>query len=115
MEQTRQDVHVGAVERYLRRGEVQPHQAEHLRRVVAEASRTGEPIELHVHLPAEPQQVQAVKERRDIDWTFIAVIGIPALLVLVLASFIFVGCMSQPPPPPAPNVTTNPSCSSWCW
>ena|SRR6476661_8530973 len=116
MEQVRQSVHTN-VERYTHRGELQPHQVEHLRRVIAEASRTAEqPIELHVHLPVDPVQAQAPpKQHRDIDWVSIAYIGSVALVLILAMLFIFVGCMSQPPPTPPPVVhKSTPSCLFLC-
>lgn len=110
MERTGRDV-----ARYLDAQVVSP-QAEQVRHLIAEASRVNgnQPVVINLQLPAE--QAKPVRERRDIDWVAIAFIAIPAFVVLVLALFVFVGCMSQSPPPPPPVVHKSmPSCVAACW
>ena len=105
----------GDVVHYFQEARVAPYQVEQIHRLIADASRVNgnQPVVINLQLPAE--QVKSVREHRQIDWVSIAYIGFVALVIILAMTFIFVGCMSQPPPTPPPVVhKSTPSCLFLC-
>lgn len=80
---------------------------EELRRLVG-ALDANQPIVINVQLPSETGTADTGNnsDRRGIDWTAVIIFGLPTLLVLVISSFIFVGCMTYTPPP-QPNIVKH--------
>jgi hypothetical protein len=100
---------IGEVTHYISPSVLVRH-TEQIRRIVDQvgALDANQPIVINVQLPSETSTAVAGhdSDRRSIDWTAVIIFGLPTLLVLVISSFIFVGCMTYTPPP-QPNITKH--------